>query len=300
MTDFTEKYKPKTLEAYHCDDELKAKIRTYIDTGSRKPLIFYGPAGTGKTTIAQVICNELGAHMYDVNASMENGVDKIRDDVVTWARNAVIGSNGLKVIFFDEADRLTPQAQDALKRTIDDHSKNTVFIFCTNNIHKIIEPLKSRASKTIFELGYVSDGVIEALLVDVVGQIEGCKDVDVAAIVKLAHGEPRHGINLLQSYIDGSFVVPEISTHDRFTEFISKASSRNYSALEVLPLINEDDMDGLSMFIFEDSVLPNGKGNRNTNPYDVLKIIADTDRALQHSINKDVHLLNMIIKLSEL
>lgn len=288
MTDFTEKYKPKTLEEYHCDNELKARIRTYIKTGSRKPLIFYGPAGTGKTTLAQVICNELGAHMYDVNASMENGVDKIRDDVVTWARNAVIGSNGLKVIFFDEADRLTPQAQDALKRTIDDYSKNTIFIFCTNNIHKITEPLKSRANTTTFEMGYVSDGVIESLLVDVVGQIDGCKDVDVAAIVKLAHGEPRHAINLLQSYIDGSFTVPE-DTYDRFGRFVA-SSFIGDNPLEVLPLINEDDLDELSKFILKTT----------ENPNNILKIIADTDRALQHSINKDVHLLNMIIRLSEL
>ena len=290
--DYTEKYKPKTLEEYHCDDELKAKIRTYIDTGSRKPLIFYGPAGTGKTTLAQVICNELGAHMYDVNASMENGVDKIRDDVVTWARNAVIGSNGLKVIFFDEADRLTPQAQDALKRTIDDYSKNTIFIFCTNNIHKIIEPLKSRASKTIFEMGYVSDGVIEALLVDVVGQIEGCKDVDVAAIVKLAHGEPRHAINLLQSYIDGSFTVPE-DTRSRFVKFMTFLPLRD-NPLDLLQYINEDDLDGLSKHVLE---------HLDIEPLYVkgaLKVIADTDRAMQHSINKDVHLLNMIIRLSEL
>ena len=293
MQDFTEKYKPKTLEEYHCDDELKARIRTYIETGSRKPLIFYGPAGTGKTTIAQVICNELGAHMYDVNASMENGVDKIRDDVVTWARNAVIGSNGLKVIFFDEADRLTPQAQDALKRTIDDYSKNTIFIFCTNNIHKIIEPLKSRANTSTFEMGYVSDGVIEALLVDVVGQIEGCKDIDVAAIIKLAHGEPRHAINLLQSYIDGSFTVPE-DVRSKFTQLLDGISEDD-SPLELLHLITEDSLGEFSEFIFGD-MSPNFEFFEK----DALKIIADTDRALQHSINKDVHLLNMIIRLSEL
>ena len=292
MIDFTEKYKPKTLEEYHCDDELKARIRTHIDTGSRKPLIFYGPAGTGKTTLAQVVCNELGAHMYDVNASMENGVDKIRDDVVTWARNAVIGSNGLKVIFFDEADRLTPQAQDALKRTIDDYSKNTIFIFCTNNIHKIIEPLKSRANTTTFEMGYVSDGIIEALLVDVVGQIEGCKDVDVAAIVKLANGRIRHAINLLQSCIDGSFVVPDCK-NDVFRTLLSNIRWED-SPLDTLSLIHEDDLDELSKYVIVDET------RFADTKKEILKIIADTDRALQHSINKDVHLLNMIIRLSEL
>lgn len=290
--DFTEKYKPKTLEEYHCDDELKARIRTYIDTGSRKPLIFYGPPGNGKTTIAQVICNELGAHMYDVNASIHNGVDKIRDDVVTWARNTVIGSNGLKVIFFDEADRLTPQAQDALKRIIDDHSKNTIFIFCTNNIHKIIKALKSRANTTTFEMGYVSDGVIEALLVDVVGQIEGCKDVDVAAIVKLAHGEPRHAINLLQSYIDGCFTVPE-DVRSKFVKFMALIPVTD-NPLDLLHYIREDDLDGMSKYLLEHL------GIEPIYCKDSLKIIADTDRALQHSINKDVHLLNMIIRLSEL
>lgn len=291
--DFTEKYKPKTLEEYHCDDELKARFRTYIDTGSRKPLIFYGPAGTGKTTIAQVICNELGAHMHYVNASMENGIDKIRDDVVTWARSTAIDSEtGLKVIFFDEAEGLTTAAQSGLKRTIDDHSKNTVFIFCTNNIHKIIEPLKDRSDNNMFEMGYVSDGIIEALLVDVVGQIEGCKDVDVAAIVKLANGRIRHAINLLQSCIDGSFVVPDCK-NDVFRTLLSNIRWED-SPLDTLSLIHEDDLDELSKYVIVDET------RFADTKKEILKIIADTDRALQHSINKDVHLLNMIIRLSEL
>jgi DNA polymerase III delta prime subunit len=207
------------------------------------------------------------------------------------------------MIFFDEADRLTPQAQDALKRTIDDYSKNTIFVFCTNNIHKIIEPLKSRANTTTFQIGYASDEVIQDMVVSIAQQLDEGFEMsmtNIKDIVKTAHGEPRHAVNLLQSYVDGSFTVPDVSVHDRFIEFISKTLSSNYSPLEVLHLINEDDLDGLSMSVLENEELYVLVRKHGKSHYDILKIIADTDRAMQHSINKDVHLLNMIIRLSEL
>lgn len=295
MTDFTDKYKPTTLKEYRCDDKLKNSIKSYIENNSRKPIIFYGPAGTGKTTLAQVMCNEMGAHMYNVNASMENGVDKIREDVIAWARNNVISSNGLKMIFFDEAEGLTIQSQNALKRTIDDYSKNTIFVFCTNNIHKIIEPLKSRASSTTFHIGYVSDSIIEALLVDVMGKISDNSDVydSLDKIIKAAHGEPRRAVNLLQSYVDGNFVVPE-DNQSKFAKLID-GISHDVHPLELVQFITENDLNEFSEFIFGDL-----ETNVGYSAKDSLKVIADTDRAMQHSINKDVHLLNMIIRLSEL
>jgi len=295
MQELTKEYQPKTLEEYICEPELKAAIQTYISSGSRKPIILHGPAGTGKTTLSRVICNELGAHMYDVNASMDNGIDKIREDVITWAKNRCIEGNGLKVIAFDEAEGLTTSAQSALKRTIEDHNKNTVFIFCTNNLSKIILPLQSRGSVSMFKLGTVSDEILTEMVDDVIARMadpEITDGADIPVIVKAAHGEPRKAINLLQSYCDGSFTLP-VDKRDDFRHLMNGTDILT-NPLELLHLITEDDLTEFSEYIVGCQKLDTDSRR------DILMLIADTDIAMQRSVNKDVHLLNMIIKLSEL
>jgi len=139
---FVEKYRPNNLEDFVGDNTVRAKIQEYLDTGTLQNLLLFGPAGTGKTSLAKLIVDQLNAdHLY-INASDERGIDTIRDKIVPFASS--IGFNGLKIVILDEADYLTPQAQATLRNTIETFSGSCRFIFTCNYLDRIISPLQSR------------------------------------------------------------------------------------------------------------------------------------------------------------
>jgi DNA polymerase III delta prime subunit len=145
MDSIIEKLRPSTL-----NDFTSGKVNPVtlisnkdgeIDLSSS--MIFYGPPGVGKTSLARVLANELFSGSMEINGSDDNGVDTIRNRVMPFCRsNSITG--GKKLVIIDEACRLTPQAQDALKVPIEECSSSCVFVFICNNIGAIIEPLRSR------------------------------------------------------------------------------------------------------------------------------------------------------------
>ena len=139
---FAEKYRPQNLDEYIGNPQVKSKISEYIKDGTLQNLLLFGPAGTGKTSLAKLIVSQLNAdHLY-INASDERGIDTIRDKIVPFASS--IGFNGLKIVILDEADYLTPQAQATLRNTIETFSSSCRFIFTCNYLERIIPPLQSR------------------------------------------------------------------------------------------------------------------------------------------------------------
>jgi replication factor C small subunit len=139
---FVEKYRPRYLDDFVGDSTVRTKIQEYLNTGKLQNLLLFGPAGTGKTSLAKLIVDQLGAdHLY-INASDERGIDTIRDKIVPFASS--IGFNGLKIVILDEADYLTAQAQATLRNVIETFSTNCRFIFTCNYLDRIISPLQSR------------------------------------------------------------------------------------------------------------------------------------------------------------
>jgi len=139
---FVEKYRPQDLDGFIGDQTIRNKIQEYLKEGTLQNLLLFGPAGTGKTSLAKLIVKQLGAdHLY-INASDERGIDTIRDKIVPFASS--IGFNGLKIVILDEADYLTPQAQATLRNTIETFSGSCRFIFTCNYLDRIIAPLQSR------------------------------------------------------------------------------------------------------------------------------------------------------------
>ena len=137
-----EKYRSKTLDSYVGNKHIKRTINQYISQNDIQNLIFYGPAGTGKTTLAKLIVNNLNCdHLY-INASDERGIETIRDKVSGFASSASF--KPLKVVILDEADFLTIQAQASLRNVIETFSRSTRFIMTCNYVERIIDPLQSR------------------------------------------------------------------------------------------------------------------------------------------------------------
>jgi len=131
---FVEKYRPQDLDGFIGDQTVRNKIQEYLKEGTLQNLLLFGPAGTGKTSLAKLI-------VY-INASDERGIDTIRDKIVPFASS--MGFNGLKVVILDESDYLTAQAQATLRNVIETFSSSCRFIFTCNYLDRIIAPLQSR------------------------------------------------------------------------------------------------------------------------------------------------------------
>ena len=139
---FVEKYRPRYLDDFVGDNTIRTKIQEYLNTGKLQNLLLFGPAGTGKTSLAKLIVDQLGAdHLY-INASDERGIDTIRDKIIPFASS--IGFNGLKIVILDESDYLTAQAQATLRNVMESFSTSCRFILTCNYLDRIISPLQSR------------------------------------------------------------------------------------------------------------------------------------------------------------
>ena len=137
-----ERYRPVILENYVGNEHIKKTISQYLGQNDIQNLIFYGPAGTGKTTLAKIIVKNLDCEYLYINASDERGIETIRDKVSGFASSASF--KPLKVVILDEADFLTIQAQASLRNVIETFSRNTRFILTCNYVERIIDPLQSR------------------------------------------------------------------------------------------------------------------------------------------------------------
>ncbi len=137
-----EKYRPVNLDNYVGNDHIKKSIKQYLGQNDIQNLIFYGPAGTGKTTLAKLIVKNLDCEHLYINASDERGIETIRDKVSGFASSASF--KPLKVVILDEADFLTIQAQASLRNVIETFSRTTRFILTCNYVERIIDPLQSR------------------------------------------------------------------------------------------------------------------------------------------------------------
>jgi len=139
---WVEKYRPQTLADYVGNEQVKETIQQYLDTHDIPHLLFYGKAGTGKTTLAKLIVNTIKCDSMIINASDENNVDTVRTKVKNFASS--VGFAGYKVIILDEFDYMTPNAQAILRNLMETFSKHCRFILTCNYIEKIIEPIQSR------------------------------------------------------------------------------------------------------------------------------------------------------------
>ncbi|MFY4815776.1 AAA family ATPase, partial [Haloarcula sp. AONF1] len=145
-----EKYRPQTLDDIHGQEEIVERLQSYIAQDDVPHLLFSGPAGVGKTTAATAIAREIygednwRGNFLELNASDQRGIDVVRDRIKGFARSSFGGD--FRIVFLDESDSLTDDAQSALRRTMEQFSDNTRFILSCNYSSKIIDPIQSRCA----------------------------------------------------------------------------------------------------------------------------------------------------------
>jgi len=145
---WVERWRPNTLEGYIGNDTLKEKFAHYIQSQDIPHLLFYGTAGTGKTTAAKILVKNIDCDYLFINASDERGIDVIRDKIKNFA--STTGFAPLKIVVLDEADYITPEAQAALRNLMEVHSAKTRFILTCNYVERMIAPIISRSQ--VFQL----------------------------------------------------------------------------------------------------------------------------------------------------
>ena len=139
---WVEKYRPNNLDTYIGNEHLKDKVSVYLESGDLPHLLLYGKAGTGKTTLAKILVNNIDCDYLYLNASDENNVDTVRNKVKNFA--STMGFKDYKIIILDECDYITPNAQAALRNLMVTFSKHCRFILTCNFVERIIDPIQSR------------------------------------------------------------------------------------------------------------------------------------------------------------
>ncbi|MDE1833306.1 MAG: replication factor C small subunit [Candidatus Micrarchaeota archaeon] len=227
---WTEKYRPKSLSDAIGQKLIVDRLKSFVDRGNFPNMIFAGSPGVGKTTCAVAMAKDLykdniSSAFKELNASDERGIDVIRGAVKEFAKTISVAKVPIKIIFLDEADSLTADAQHALRRTMENFSRETRFILSANYASKIIEPIQSRC--VVFRFKPLSIDDMKAYIkriVDGEGLEMGDKAID--ALIYVSEGDLRKLTNILQSAAMQSKKIAESSIYDvasraRPTEIVS-------------------------------------------------------------------------------
>ena len=199
---WTEKYRPKNLDEVVGQKHVTERLKAYVSSNNMPHLLLTGPAGTGKTTCSLAMAKEMfgeewKGNFIELNASDERGIDVVRGKIKEFARTAPLGKAEFKIIFMDEADALTSDAQAALRRTMEKFSKICRFILSCNYSSKIIDPIQSRCAVFRFK-PLTKEDVSEFLNKIITNENIDIEPDALEALVHVARGDMRRAVNSLQ------------------------------------------------------------------------------------------------------
>ena len=204
---WVEKYRPTTMDTYIGNEHLKSKVSLYLESGDLPHLLLYGRAGTGKTTLAKLLVNNIDCDYLYINASDENSVEVVRDKVKNFA--STLGFKDMKVIILDECDYITPNAQAALRNLMETFSQKCRFILTCNYVERIIDPIQSRCQS--FQIIPPDRKQVAVHLSNILTQegVESNID-DIVTIVNGGFPDLRRVINAAQrQVVDNKLVIDE-------------------------------------------------------------------------------------------
>lgn len=192
---WVERYRPRKLSEYVGNEHLKQKVSDYLQSGDVPHLLFFGKAGTGKTTLAKLIVNSINCDHIIINASDENNVDTVRNKVKGFA--STIGFKDMKVIILDEFDYMTPNAQAILRNLMETFSKHCRFILTCNYVEKVIDPIQSRCQT--FQIVPPTKKDVAVQISQILGKEGiGFQPADLVPIIDSSYPDIRKIINTCQ------------------------------------------------------------------------------------------------------
>jgi DNA polymerase III delta prime subunit len=288
---WAEKYRPKTVDECIIPDTLKKTIKELISKGDIPHFLFFGSAGTGKTTLSRAIVNELGADLLFINASLENSIDTIRTKVIQYSSSVSLDGSQ-KVILLDEADYLTASAQSSLRGVIEEFGNVRFFMTC-NHKNRIIEALQSRTSAIDFKISAAEKPKLAKNFFKRVTAILKEEGIEfeipvVASVVNKFFPDFRRTLNELQrasssGKIDASAV--QLAGKQTFTDLFDSLRKKNFT--EVRKWVAENS-DVEAQVLFKDIY---------DNAYDLLEvetipsvvlILADYSFKSTHSVDQEI------------
>ena len=294
---WVEKYRPTDLNTYIGNEHLKDKVKRYLDESDVPHLLLYGKAGTGKTTLAKIVVNNIDCDYMYINASDENKVDDVRNKIKTFASS--VGFKSLKVIILDECDYLTPNAQAALRNLMETFSKHCRFILTCNYVERIIDPIQSRCQS--YKVVPPSKKEVAQQMVNILKE-ENCTFEldDIALIVNAGYPDIRRVINSAQRQIvDGKLKIDTSSVIQnnyklQLLEMLSNGAKLN----DIRQLIADNSISDYSELyrLLYDEVDNYGNGKQA----ECIMNIAEAQYQDVHVVDKEINFMSLIIRLTRI
>jgi replication factor C small subunit len=292
---YVERFRPTELKYYVGNESIKDTIQKYLNQGDIQNFIFYGPAGTGKTTLAKIIVKNLDCDYLYINASDENGIDTIREKVKGFASAASWKS--IKVVILDEADFITVQGQAALRNVIETFSRSTRFILTCNFIERIIDPLQSRCHTLKITPPSKMD-VYNHLTCILTDQLSvSYKPEDIKSLIVKYYPDMRKMLNVLQMSVkDDEVVLDEtVLTSNNYIKEVLKELAGKKNWITIRQIINDSntkDFEELYRNLFEHApkYAPNKEGS-------VAIILNEHLYQANFRIDKEINVMSAIAKI---